>query len=196
MCGAPHAQGQPRVCSRPAVLGKALLSLRCHSLLLWLQFRHLLQTVSLKGMCSWVLFHFYFSDVWSGSFSGLAFLYLNLPSLLARRGRNVQILEQIFNRNAVGDFVIFLIRLVRGPGVESFATNRVFQLNKSKYRENWAVETTLTFTRSHSSHFMPPDGMVWVWGAAKCGPPSPCLPSVYHGQCNVLKTFSTCVWFL
>lgn len=45
-------------------------------------------------MCSWVLFHFYFSDVWSGSFSGLAFLYLNLLSLLARGGRNVQTLEK------------------------------------------------------------------------------------------------------
>lgn len=37
---------------------------------------------------------FYFSDVWSGSFSGLAFLYLNLLSLLARGGRNVQTLEK------------------------------------------------------------------------------------------------------
>lgn len=89
-----NAQGQPRVCSRPAVLGRALPSLWCFFLVLWLQFRHLLQTVSLKGMCSWVLFHFYFSDVWSGSFSGLAFLYLNLLSLLARGGRNVQTLEK------------------------------------------------------------------------------------------------------
>lgn len=150
-------------------------------------------------MCSWVLFHFYFSDVWSGSFSGLAFLYLNLPSLLARRGRNVQILGQIFNRNTVDDFVIFLIHLVRGPGVESFATNRGFEQKESKYRENWAIETPSTFMKLCSPHLLPPGGMVWVWGAAKYGPPSPCVPSVYHGQSirveNLLHV-SMYVWFL
>lgn len=70
------------------------LCLQLLLLVLLLQFRHLLQTISLKAMCSQVLFHFYFSDVWFGSLSGLAFLYLNLLSLLARNKRNVQILEK------------------------------------------------------------------------------------------------------
>lgn len=196
MCAAPHAQGQPRVCLRPAVLGRVLLSLCCYSLVLWLQFRHLLQTVSLKGMCSWVLFHFYLSDVWSGSFSVLEFLCLNLPSLLARRGRNVQILKQMFNRNVVGDFVIFLIHLVRGPEVESFATNRGFQLNKSKYRENWAIENHIDLCKVV---FIPFSATWWHGlgtGSSQMWSTQPFLPSVYHSQCirveNLLHV-STCV---
>lgn len=53
------------------------LPLQLLLLVLELLFRHLLQIVSLKAMCSQVLFHFYFSDVWFGPLSGLAFLYLS-----------------------------------------------------------------------------------------------------------------------
>lgn len=95
--------------------------------------------------------------------------------------------------------VIFLIHLEKGPGVESSAAKRGFRLNKSKYRENWAIEVTLTLARLCSSPLLSPAGMVWVWGGAMCGPPSPSVPSVYHGQCirveNLLHV-SMCIWFL